>query len=148
MVALRSAMRARISLLRNLPVALLTLAGAAPAWADMRFIETEDVRVTYFEPTGEYLVPYATQCVINALAAQRTRLDYKPEEKPTILLQDFSDRGNATAMSAPRNRVYMEIAPPTLAFETFSPGERMFTIANHEVVHLATFDRASPEDLR
>ena len=141
-------MRARISLLRNLPVALLTLAGAAPAWADMRFIETEDVRVTYFEPTGEYLVPYATQCFINALAAQRTRLDYKPEEKPTILLQDFSDRGNATAMSAPRNRVYMEIAPPTLAFETFSPGERMFTIANHEVVHLATFDRASPEDLR
>ena len=141
-------MRARISLLRNLPVALLTFAGAAPAWADMRFIETEDLRVTYFEPTGEYLVPYATQCFINALAAQRTRLDYRPDEKPTILLQDFSDRGNATAMSAPRNRVYMEIAPPTLAFETFSPGERMFTIANHEVVHLATFDRASPEDLR
>ena len=74
-------MRARISLLRNLPVALLTLAGAAPAWADMRFIETEDVRVTYFEPTGEYLVPYATQCFVNALAAQHTRLDYKPDEK-------------------------------------------------------------------
>ena len=73
-------MRARISLLRNLPVALLTLAGAAPAWADMRFIETEDLRVTYFEPTGEYLVPYATQCFVNALAAQRTRLDTGPRE--------------------------------------------------------------------
>ena len=51
-------------------------------------------------------------------------------------------------MSAPRNRIYLDIAPPTLAFETFSPGERMFTMANHEMVHLATFDRASPEDER
>ena len=141
-------MRARSPLLRNLPVALLTLAGAAPAWADMRFIETEDLRVTYFDPTGEYLVPYATQCFLNALAAQHTRFGYTPDGKPTVLLQDFSDRGNATAMSAPRNRIYLDIAPPTLAFETFSPGERMFTIANHEVVHLATFDRASPEDQR
>ena len=40
------------------------------------------------------------------------------------------------------------MAPPTLAFETFSPGERLFTMANHELVHLVTFDRASPEDLR
>ena len=50
--------------------------------------------------------------------------------------------------SSPRNRVYLDIAPPTLAFETFSPGERLFTIANHEVVHFATGDQASPEDER
>ena len=141
-------MRAHRSLLGSLNVALLALAGLGPAHAELRYIETERLRLAYFDPTGEYLVPYATQCFLNALAAQQARLDYTPDEKPTVLLQDFSDRGNATAMSAPRNRIYLEMAPPTLAFETFSPGERMFTMANHEMVHLATFDRASPEDER
>ena len=85
--------------------------------------------------------PYATQSFLNALAAQQARLGYTPDGKPTVLLQDFSDKGTASVVSTPRNRVYFDIAPPTLAFETFSPGERIFTIANHETVHLATGDQ-------
>ena len=141
-------MRARKSSFRLFTASLLAIAGSIPAHAELRFIETEKVQVAYFDPTGEYLLPYATQCFMNALAAQQVRLGYEPDEKPSVLLQDFSDRGNATALSAPRNRIFYEMAPPTLSFETFSPGERMFTIANHEAVHLATFDRASPEDER
>ena len=57
----------------------------------------DDLRVINFDPTGAYLVPYATQCFLNALAAQHARFGYTPDGKPTVLLQDFSDRGNATA---------------------------------------------------
>ena len=46
----------------------------------MRFIETEDVRVTYFEPTGDYLVPYATQSFVNALLAQKADSATYPTE--------------------------------------------------------------------
>ena len=134
---------------RILAVALL-LFGMLPAGrADTKFVETERLRIVYFDPAGTYLVPYAAQCFLNAMAAQEARFGYRPDDKPTVLLQDFSDRGNAsTFLGAPRNRIFLDIAPPTLAFETFSPGERMFTVANHEMVHLVTTDMASPEDAR
>jgi len=65
------------------------------------------------------------------------------------MLQDFSDRGGATTtLGSPRNRIFQDIAPSTLAFESFSPGERMYTIANHELVHLAIADGASVQDAR
>ena len=141
-------MRVRTLMFRGLALAILTCGSAAASRAEMRFIETNDMRVAYFDPTGAHLVTYATQCFLNALAAQQARFDYTPDGKVSILLQDFTDRGNATALNSPRNRIYLEMAPPTLAFETFSPGERLFTMANHELVHLVTFDQASPEDQR
>ena len=101
-----------------------------------------------FDPTGEYLVPYATQCFLNALAAQQARFGYTPDGKPTILLQDFADRGNAMALRSPRNRIYLEMAPPTLTFETFSPGERCSQSPITKLVHLVDSDQASPEDER
>ena len=116
--------------------------------AEMRFVETRDLQIVHFDPTGAYLLPYATQCFINALAAQHDRFGYTPDGKVGILLQDFSDRGNAYLFTTPRNRIFLDIATTTLAFETFSPSERLFVQANHETVHLATGDQASPEDVR
>lgn len=125
------------------------LSAATSARAQMRFVETEDLRLVYFDPAGAYLIPYATQCFLNSLIAQKEHFGYVPDGKAAILLQDFSDRGNAaTIPGAPRSRVFLEIAPANLAFETFSPGERLVTMANHEFVHLATTDKPSPEDSR
>src|SRR4030095_5055155 len=115
---------------------------------ELRYFETRELRIVNWDPVATYLVPYATQCFLNALAAQHTRFGYTPDGKVTVLLQDFSDRGNARLSTAPRNKLTIDIAPTTLTFETFSPGERMFTLANHEVVHFATSDQASPEDQR
>ncbi len=133
---------------RYLVVATLAFLPAQPGRAELRFVETRDVQVVHFDQTGEYLVPYATQSFMNALAAQHARFGYTPDGKVSILLQDFSDRGNAYLLTAPRNRIFLDIASTTLAFETFSPGERLFTQANHESVHLATGDQASPDDER
>jgi hypothetical protein len=112
-------------------------------------LETEHLRILYFEPNGAYLAPYATQCFLNSLDAEHARFGYVPDGKVTVLLQDFADRGNAsTIQGAPRNRIYVDVAPAILSFETFSPGERLLTLANHEVVHLVTADMASSSDAR
>ena len=124
----------------------LVAAGTAAA-QEMKIVETRDLDVVYFEPSGSYLAPYVTQSFINSLAAQRKLFGYEPDGKVGILLQDFSDRGNAMAiLGAPRNRVFIDVAPPVLSFETFSPGERVYTLANHELVHTVVGDQASTGD--
>jgi sugar lactone lactonase YvrE len=128
---------------------LVVLPFAAAEAPKMKIVETADLQIVYFDPTGEYLVPYATQCFVNGLAAQKARFGFEPDGKVSVLLQDFSDRGNAAAiMGAPRDRIFVDLAPPTLSFETFSPGERMYTMANHELVHTVVGDQASSEDMR
>ena len=71
---------------------------------------------------------------------------WTPSEKVTVLLTDFSDSGNAGATSVPRNYVSVQMAPLSFAFETMAANERMNTIMNHELVHVATMDRAAGPD--
>ena len=125
---------------------ILAEAFGPPSFAATNFVETRDLRVMYFDETGAYLVPYAVQCLVNSLAAQKARFGYEPDGQVAVLLQDFTDRGNAAAVGVPRNRVFIDLAPIDLAFETFSPGERTVTVANHELVHLVTTEMANGED--
>ena len=48
--------------------------------------------------------------------------------------------------SSPNNAILFDIAPLSLAFETFSPGERFFTLTNHEITHVATMDVWNSQD--
>ena len=88
----------RPSLRRSIAAALLLLWLPAANPAEMHFVETENLRVINFGETGAHLVPYATQSFLNALAAQQARLGYTPDGKPTVLLQDFSDKGTASVV--------------------------------------------------
>jgi hypothetical protein len=65
---------------------------------------------------------------------------------PSVLLRDFSDAGNASAGAVPRNYISVEVEPLSFAFETEIGNERLNTIANHEMVHIATQDIASARD--
>ena len=56
------------------------------------------------------------------------------------MLKDFSDYGNAAALASPSNMILLDVAPLSLSMETFSPGERFFTLDNHELTHVATID--------
>src|SRR5678815_2646309 len=134
---------------------LLALGSVLAAWhlplqadTDLKYVEAEGLRIAYFDPSENYLVPYATQCFVNSLRAQQRLFGYTPDGGVSILLQDFSDTGNASISGSPRNRAFVDIAPQNLAFETFSPGERMYTKANHELVHLVTSEMANAEDRR
>ena len=46
----------------------------------------------------------------------------------------------------PLMRLNVEICPMSQIYETFSPGERFFTLMNHEMVHVATMDVWNEKD--
>ena len=107
---------------------------------DLSQIETENLRLLFFAPSETYLTPYVGRSFENALSFHRAIFNWEPWERTTLLLKDFSDYGNAAARSSPNNALLFDIAPLSLTFETFSPGERFFTLTNHEVAHVAIMD--------
>lgn len=129
--------------------ALTLLVGATRAEADeLDYLATEQLRLVYFGPTEDFLVPHATQSFLAGLQAQRRLFDYVPERGANVLLDDFSDNANAFAIAAPRNRIFVDIAPSNEPYETISSGDRLAWTAVHELTHLAMQDRASPADER
>ncbi len=113
---------------------------------DLSRIETKDLRLLYFDPAETYLTPYIARSFLNSEAFQKKIFGWKPWEKTTVLLKDFGDYGNAAARASPNNAILVDIAPLSLTFETFSPGERFFTLMNHEPVHVATMDVWNDQD--
>jgi len=103
-------------------------------------LETNDLRLLYFDPAETYLTPYVARAFLNSLAFQKKQWGWRPWEKTTVLLKDFGDYGNAAARASPNNAILVDIAPLIQTFETFSAGERFFTLMNHEPVHVATMD--------
>ena len=110
-------------------------------------VETDELRLLYFDPTETYLVPRVIQTFHDSLDRQKSILDYNPLEKTTVLLTDFADYGNAGASANPRNSVLIDVAPIPFTFETTLPAERMYTFMNHEMVHVATMDQPAAADL-
>jgi hypothetical protein len=114
---------------------------------DLGYVETKELRVVYFDPES-YLASHATQSLLSGLASQRSLFDYSPEGGVNVLLEDFTDRANAFAVEAPRNRIFVDVAPSNEPYETLSSGDRLAWTALHELTHLAMQDRASPDDAR
>jgi len=128
--------------------AAFTFTVISPARADLKFVETDDLRLVYFDPGEAHLVPHATQSFLSALAPPKRLFGYVPDGRVNVLLQDFTDLANGLAISAPRNRIFVDIAPQSSPYETNSPGDRFGSTALHEFTHLAVNDRASPADAR
>ncbi|MGB6848422.1 MAG: hypothetical protein WBG05_09490, partial [Thermoanaerobaculia bacterium] len=125
---------------------VLLLALCRAASAQLTSVETDDLRLLYFEPHQSFLAPHVARCFYNSLGFHRQLFDYEPWEEITVLLSDFSDSGNAAAGTVPRNNVSIEVAPLDFAFETISGNERMNWIMNHELVHIVAMDQASSSD--
>jgi hypothetical protein len=124
----------------------LGLLAATPAQAQLRAVETPEVRLIYFDPTGSFLVPHAARTLLNSLAFQKRLFDFRPDGRITVLLADFSDSGNAGATVVPYDTVISQVAPFSFAFETIAGNDRMNIIMNHELVHVATMDQAARPD--
>ncbi|HEX8842609.1 MAG TPA: hypothetical protein VF757_09965 [Sphingomicrobium sp.] len=103
-------------------------------------LETKNLSLLYLDPMQTYLTPYLGRAFENSLAFHERNLHWKPWERVTILLKDFSDYGNAAALGSPSDMVLLDVAPLSLSMETFSPGERFFTLMNHELTHVGTID--------
>jgi hypothetical protein len=127
--------------------ALLAVVSVTPAAAQLTQLVTPSVRIIYFNGTESYLVPYAARTFLNSLQFQERLWRFDPSQKITVLLVDFSDAGNAAATVVPRDLVTVEISPLNFAFETLAANERLNTIMNHELVHIATMDQGAGSDL-
>lgn len=126
------------------------LAGA-PAVADpfeLDVVETDDLRVVYLDPFQTHLVPLVSRTFHNSLQFQRRVFEWTPHEKSSLLLVDFSDYGNGGARVSPTNGLTIYIAPAKHTLESLPGGERMYSMMNHEVVHLANTDAANSRDRR
>ena len=109
-------------------------------------LETDNLSLLYFDPIQTYLTPYIARSFENAISWHKQRFDWEPWDRTTVLLKDFSDYGNAAARSSPNNAVLLDVAPLSQSFETFTPGERFFTLVNHELAHVATMDVYNSHD--
>ena len=107
---------------------------------DLSTLETDNLTLLYFDPVQTYLTPYIARSFENALQFHRKMFDWTPWEPTTLLLKDFGDYGNAGARSSPNNAVLLDVAPLSVSMETFTPGERFFTMTNHELAHVAVMD--------
>ncbi|HET9336985.1 MAG TPA: hypothetical protein VFO12_11345, partial [Sphingomicrobium sp.] len=103
-------------------------------------LETDNMSLLYFDPIQTYLTPYLGRAFENAIDWHKKRFEWTPWDRTTVLLKDFGDYGNAAARSSPNNAVLLDVAPLSQSMETFSPGERFFTLINHELAHVATMD--------
>jgi hypothetical protein len=129
-------------------LALVSIARAAEENPlGMSYVETKDLKLIYFDPVG-YLASHAIRTFTNSLAWQRRMFGWVPSEPTTILLKDLADYGNASAGAAPHNRLVFDIAPQSHAFETYPASERMFSLMNHEMVHMVQGDIASSREQR
>jgi hypothetical protein len=127
---------------------IVALGVAAPVRADQEYIETQDLRIVYFDPGGAPLVPHVTQSFLSGLAEHKSLFDYDPDGRVNVFLKDFTDRANAVANVAPRNRILMDIAASNDPYETISVAEPFASTAVHELTHLVMQDGASPADAR
>ncbi len=107
---------------------------------DLTTLETKNLSLLYFDPVQTYLTPYIARAVENALAFHKQKFNWTPWDRTTVLLKDFGDYGNAAARSSPNNAILLDVAPLSISMETFTPGERFFTLTNHELAHVATMD--------
>jgi len=107
---------------------------------DLSEIDTHELELLYFDPAQTYLTPYIGRAFTNSLQFHKKKFNWTPWERITVLLKDFGDYGNAAARATPNNAVLLDVAPLSQTMETFSPGERFFTLNNHELQHVATMD--------
>jgi hypothetical protein len=138
--------RLRLLLAAGLCCALQTQAEAKPF--EMDVLETDDLRLIYFDPFQTYLVPHVVRNFHNSYEFQKYLFGWQPQEKSTIILTDLSDYGNAGASASPRNGISVFIAPASRTLETMPSSERVFMLMNHEMVHVANMDMATKNDLK
>ena len=169
-------MRTRVALARTALIGLLAASGAAaqdappvatptvpdapapgaetplPEHAGNAFrlgqLQTDDLRLLYQSPQQDYLVPWAARNFLNALALQQRIFAWKPWDRNTVVLTDLADYGNGAALVSPANIVAVEVSPTGHAFETMPSSERFHSLANHELVHIATMDAWNATDAR
>lgn len=124
-----------------------TVTAAQKSPVDISGVETQDLRLFYFNYLS-YLEPHAVRTFTNSLAWQRRMFGWVPSEPTTVLLEDFEDYGNAYTYAVPHDTMVFDVAPLPHTFETYPASERMYSMMNHELIHVVQGDIANQQDRR
>ena len=127
-------------------VAMLQFNPAHAESFEMDMIETEDLRLLYFDPFQTYLTPHTVRSFQNSMDFQQKIFGWTPYEKTTVLLSDFTDYGNGAALVNPANLIMIDIAPKNRILETAPSTEKLFQLMNHELTHISTMDGWNSQD--
>ncbi|NNE47405.1 MAG: hypothetical protein HKN37_12195 [Rhodothermales bacterium] len=125
---------------------LTLLVVQSTATAQLRQLETENVRIIYYSSSHEYVIPHVARSFENAWAFHRQLFDYTPREKVSLLIEDFGDFGNGGAENVPRNSIVLGISPSRHTYGADLSAERLFSTMNHETAHVVALDRSSGSD--
>ncbi|HLA99814.1 MAG TPA: hypothetical protein VJO14_00385 [Bacteroidota bacterium] len=117
-----------------------------PLFGQLRTLETHDLRLVYYDPVLEYLIPHAARSFENALAFHERLFDYTISEKVTVFLHDFNDYGTGGTSTIPWNYLNIGVEPYDYVYETAPTNERMNWVFNHELAHLVAVDKAAGSD--
>ena len=124
--------------------AFLALTGTA--FAQLTEQQVPGLRLVFVDGPESFLVPHATRTALNSLRSQKKIFGFEPWKKPTVLVVDLQDKGNAGASTVPNDLVTVYIAPIAFIYETIATNERLNTLLNHEFVHIATMDEPNGRD--
>ena len=119
---------------------------AAELEPKLRTVETENLKLVFYDPTHQAALPYLTRCFKNSMAFHQKLFDYEPSEKITLFLRDFNDHGYAGATSVPRNYLFIGIEPYEQVYETSPTNERFNWVMSHELLHVMATDQATASD--
>jgi hypothetical protein len=128
--------------------ALLAAQPVLAAPFEMDQLETDDFQLLYLDPFQTYLTPLVAGTIYNSLQFQRQVFEWTPSEKTMVVMTDLADYGNASAGASPRNGIMLYVAPPSRTLETMPSSERMYSLMNHEAVHVVNADVANSRDMR
>ncbi|MCH8247740.1 MAG: hypothetical protein IH951_15220, partial [Bacteroidetes bacterium] len=117
-----------------------------PTNAQYRALETDDLRLIYYDLASDFLVKYTARSFHNSLDVYKELYGYEPTEAVTLFVHDLGDHGNAGADVIPRNFINMRMAPLSYSFETAPANERINSTLHHELVHVLANDNATGSD--
>ena len=126
--------------------AIATAGGAADFKVVYKTIETEDLRLAYYDSAHYYILPHLARCFENSFAFHKKLFRYEPSGKVTISFQDFDDYGYAGTTTIPFNYITLGIEPFEYVYDTCPTNERMNWVTNHELVHVVASDQATRGD--
>jgi len=134
------------SLNKNIAIALCLCSLTFLFSQDLYTIETNDIRIIYYDKEHEFIVNHLAKCAENALGYHKDLFDYNPDEKVTILLHDFNDYGGGGTSTIPWNFILLGMEPMDYVYETQPSNERMNWLMNHELVHVVATDKGNKRD--
>jgi len=113
---------------------------------DFKVVETEHMRLIYYDDEHAYVIPHLARCFENSIGFHMRTFGWTPTEKVTVILRDLEDYGYAGATSLPVNYLILGIEPYEQVYETSPTNERLNWVMSHELLHVVASDQAASSD--